>query len=72
MIRRVAESVAPNTILPRVLKPSIVYPTVTPKLFKYRDEFEETSLKILYTKRSYRHSGMRMPGNGYIHSLRGL
>lgn len=38
-MRRVAETVAPNMILPRVLKPSIIYPTVTPKLFKYREDF---------------------------------
>ena len=36
VMRRVAETVAPNLILPRVLKPAILYPTVTPKLFKYR------------------------------------
>lgn len=35
-MRRVVETAMPNMILPRVLKPSIVYPTVTPKLFKIR------------------------------------
>ncbi len=60
-------------ILPRVLKPSVVYPSVTPKLFKYRDDYEENQLKILYTKRIYnRYSGLRIPGNNYIQSFKGI
>ena len=72
VIKRVAQTVAPSMILPRVLKPSIVYPTVTPKLFKYREQFQQSQLKIIYTKRVARYSGLRMSGNSYIHSLKGI
>lgn len=71
-MRRVAETMAPNLILPRVLKPVILYPTVTPRLFKYREEESDKELKIIYTKRLSRYSNLRMSGNSYIHALKGI
>lgn len=31
-----------------------------------------THLKILYTRRSSKYNGLRMHGNNYIHSLKGI
>ena len=47
-------------------------PILTPKLFKIREEFEVTHLKILYTRRGSKYNGIRMHGNSYIHSLKGI
>lgn len=37
ILRRVIQNSNPTTLFPRVLKPAIVYPTVTPKLFKIHE-----------------------------------
>ena len=67
--RRIVETTAPNLVLPRVLKPSIVYPTVTPKLFRIKDEIDGGTLKLLYTRRgsSSKYGALRQ---GHLQALR--
>ena len=49
----------PAFTLPRVLKPAILYPTVTPKLFEVTEEKDEGTFKVLYTKRN-KYNTLRM------------
>jgi hypothetical protein len=59
-----------NLILPKVFKPSVLYPTVPPKLFNI-GEGTTGSYKILYTRRNRYHS-IKMPNSQYLHSFQGL
>lgn len=53
------ENCLPSFSLPRVVKPAILYPTVTPRLFEVNEEKDEGSFKILYTKRN-KYNTLRM------------
>lgn len=59
--------------LPKVLKPAILYPTVTPKLFEVNEDRDEGNFKILYTKRSKYNTLRMMNANSmYANYLRNL
>ncbi len=70
MEKRLNENATRNYILPKVFKPSILYPTVTPKLFNI-GENDFSNYKILYTRRN-RYQSIKIPGGNYLHSLQGV
>lgn len=64
------ENTARNVVLPKVFKPSILYPTVTPKIFNIGDT-TLSNYKVLYTRRN-RYQSIKLPTNTYLHSLQGM
>ena len=56
--KKILQNCLPSYILPKVLKPSVVYPTVTPKLFEVNEQ-KQQSFKVLYTKRN-KYNSLRM------------